>query len=97
ELAQAFGAKGEALGQIDAARGKIADAENNIGYCKIYAKIAGKVGKANLTKGNIVNASASEGLLTTIVSVDPMYVYFSVPERAMFRYQDLLKKQFDKE
>src|SRR5262249_30723088 len=41
ELLKAIADRGEALGGIDAARGKILDAELNIGYCKISAPIAG--------------------------------------------------------
>ena len=37
--------------------------------------------------GNLVNAGGGETLLTTIVSVDPMYVYFDVDERALLRYR----------
>ena len=40
-----------------------------------------------LTEGNLVNAGGSDPILTTIVSVDPLYVYFTVDERALQRYQ----------
>src|SRR5206468_131876 len=81
---------GEALGSIDAARGKILEAEQNIGYCKITSPIAGRVGEALLSKGDLVNVSGSESLLTTVVGVDPMYVTFYVNERAYQRYRKLL-------
>ena len=41
---------------------------------------------------NLINAAGGETLLTTIVSVDPMYVYFDVDERAMLRYRRMYKK-----
>jgi len=93
ELNQALGAKGEAIGGIDAARGKIMEAELNIGYCKISSPIAGKVGQALLTVGNLVNAADQQNLLTTVVSVDPMYVSFFVNERALIGYQKQLRAQ----
>ena len=88
ELVQAIGAKGEALGGIDTARGKILEAKANIEYCKIKSPIAGKIGEALLTKGNIVNAGSTDNLLTTVISVDPLYVYFYVNERAPLHYQE---------
>jgi RND family efflux transporter MFP subunit len=91
ELLKVIADKGEALGNIDTAKGKILEAEQNIGYCKITAAIAGKVGAALLSKGDLVNASGSESLLTTIVAVDPMYVTVYVNERAYQRYRKLLK------
>lgn len=96
ELVQAFGAKGEALGGIDTSKGKILEAETNIKYCKIRSPIAGKVGQALITKGNIVNSGASENLLTTVISVDPLYVYFYVNEQAFLRYQDHMRKRYER-
>ena len=51
--------------------------------------IAGRIGRAMLTKGNLVNAGGSDPVLTTIVAVDPIYVDFNVDERAMQRYQEI--------
>ncbi len=56
-------------------------------YSKITAAISGRIGRAMLSEGNLVNAGGSDPLLTTIVSVDPIYVYFTVDERALQRYQ----------
>ena len=97
ELLNAFAAKGEAIGGIDAAKGKIMEAELNISFCHIKSPIAGKVGEAAMTKGNLVNASGAESLLTTIVAVDPMYVYFNVNQNAYQRYREQLAKQAAKD
>jgi multidrug efflux system membrane fusion protein len=97
ELIQALAAKGEAIGGMDTTKGKILDAELNIGYSTITAPIAGKVGEAMLTKGNLVNSSGADSLLTTVVSVDPMYVYFYVNERAYQRYRNLLLQRAEKD
>ena len=90
ELLKVISDKGEAIGGIDTARGKILEAEQNIGYCKISSPIAGKVGAALLTKGDLVNASGTDSLLTTVVAVDPMYVTVYVNERAYQHYRKLL-------
>ena len=58
-------------------------------FSRITAPIAGRIGRAMLTEGNLVNAGGSDPVLTTIVAVDPIYVYFNVDERAMQRYQEI--------
>ena len=97
ELLQALGAKGEALGGIEAARGAIQQADLNIKYSKITSPIAGKAGVAVLTKGNLVNASGADSLLTTVIAVEPMYVNFNVNERAMLNYKKILREKIAKE
>jgi len=97
ELLKVVADKGEALGGIDVARAKILDAEQNIGYCKITSPIAGKVGEALLSKGDLVNASGADSLLTTVIAVDPMYVTVYVNERAYQRYRKLLLERAAKE
>ncbi len=57
-------------------------------YSKVTAPIGGKIGRALLTEGNLVNAGGSDPLMTTIVALDPIYVYFSVDERALLRYRE---------
>ena len=56
-------------------------------FSRIVAPIAGRIGRAMLTEGNLVQAGGSDPVLTTIVAVDPIYVYFSIDERSMQRYQ----------
>ena len=58
----------------------------DLNYSRITAELAGKIGKPLLTEGNLVNAGGSDPLLTTIVSIDPIYVDFNVDERAIQRY-----------
>ena len=64
--------------QISATKNKIKRAELELEYSKITADIAGRISKAELTEGNLVNAGGSDPLLTTIVSIDPILVYFNV-------------------
>jgi RND family efflux transporter MFP subunit len=97
EVIKAIGDRDEAIGGIATTKGKILDAQLNIGYSTVTAPIAGKVGEAMLTKGNLVNSSGADSLLTTVVSVDPMYVYFYVNERAYQHYRDLLRERAEKD
>jgi membrane fusion protein, multidrug efflux system len=60
-------------------------AQINFGYTDIVSPITGKVGRTNITKGNVV--SPASGSLTVIVSQDPMYVSFPVSQREFLRAQ----------
>ena len=79
--------------QIDAAEQEIVTAKLNMEFSKITAPIGGRISRAELTVGNLVNAGGSDPLLTTIVSVDPIYIYFPVDERALQRYQAERRRQ----
>ncbi len=58
----------------------------NLGYTDIASPIAGKVGKTNITVGNVVGPDT--GPLTVVVSQDPMYVSFPVSQREFLRVQE---------
>ncbi len=64
----------------------------DIEYSKVVAPISGKVGKAELTEGNLVNAGGSDPILTTVVTMDPIQVYFSVPEKTLLRVRERREK-----
>jgi multidrug efflux system membrane fusion protein len=72
--------------EISAVQNEIERAQLDLEYSRITADIDGRVGKAEMSVGNLVNAGGSDPLLTTIVSVDPIRVYFNVDERSMLRY-----------
>jgi multidrug efflux system membrane fusion protein len=61
-------------------------AELDLKYASIKADQAGRIGKAQLTEGNLVNAGGSDPLLATIVSTDPIRIYFNVDERSLQTY-----------
>ena len=69
-----------------AAQNQIARAKLDLEYSRITADIGGRISKAELTEGNLVNAGGSDPLLTTIVSLDPVRLYFNVDERSLQRY-----------
>jgi membrane fusion protein (multidrug efflux system) len=75
----------QAHGASIADEANLATARINLGYTDIVSPITGKVGRTNLTKGNVV--SPSSGPLTVIVSQDPMYVSFPVSQREFLRVQ----------
>ena len=69
---------------------KNAEAERcklDLEYAKIKAPLSGRISKAAMIVGDLVNAGGTDPLLTTIVAIDPIYVDFNVDERAIQRYQ----------
>jgi len=77
-----------ALGaQVMAQQKEVARLDLDLEYSRITAAIDGRIGRAMLTEGNLVNAGGSDPLLATIVSIDPIYLFFTVDERALQVYQ----------
>ena len=73
--------------QVEAAKQEIARKALDVEYARITAPIGGRVGRAQLTVGNLVNAGGTDPVLTTIVSIDPIFLYFNIDERSLQRYQ----------
>jgi RND family efflux transporter MFP subunit len=62
-------------------------------YTKVTAPISGRVSRYVVTVGNLIRAGDQGGtLLTTIVSLDPMYAYFDVDERTVLRVRKLIRE-----
>ncbi|TMJ52393.1 MAG: efflux RND transporter periplasmic adaptor subunit [Alphaproteobacteria bacterium] len=82
---QAFAADESAKGVLLVDEANLKTAKINLGYAEITSPIAGKVGKTNVTIGNVVGPET--GPLTVIVSQDPMYVTFPVSQREFLNAQ----------
>jgi membrane fusion protein (multidrug efflux system) len=82
---QALAADQQAEGQILSDQANLDNANINLGYTDIRAPISGKISKSNITVGNVVGPSS--GVLTVIVSQDPMYVTFPVSQREFLNLQ----------
>jgi membrane fusion protein (multidrug efflux system) len=80
---QALAADQQAQGQILSDEASLQTAKINLGYTEILSPIAGKIGRTNITKGNVVGPQS--GPLTVIVSQEPMYVTFPVSQRDFLR------------
>jgi multidrug efflux system membrane fusion protein len=70
-----------------AAQARLDQAELNLSFTRVTAPISGRAGVAMLRTGNLV--SPGEPVLTTVVSLDPVYVSFQGDERAYLRYQSM--------
>ncbi len=68
---------------VNAAEAAITMARLNLEWTQVRSPIRGRVGRAEITTGNLVQAGASR--LTTVVSSDPIYVYFDADERSYLR------------
>jgi len=60
----------------------LAEAELQLSFTQVRSPLAGRVSRAIVTKGNTV--AAGQSVLTQIVSMDPLYAYFDIDERAWF-------------
>lgn len=91
DLDTAIADRGEARAAIQSTRAAVEKAALDLEFTRITAPISGRVSRTRITEGNLVTADAT--LLTTIVSMDPMYTYFDVDEHSMLRYQQLVREQ----
>jgi len=87
---QAKAADESAEGSLLVDDANLKTAKINLGYTDITSPIDGKVGKTNVTVGNVVGPDT--GPLTVIVSQDPMYVSFPVSQRDFLRAQEVQNK-----
>jgi membrane fusion protein, multidrug efflux system len=72
--------------QVQSAQAQVQLSQINLDYTDIRSPIDGKIGRTAVTEGNVV--SPGSGVLTTIVSQDPMYVVFPVSVRAGLELRD---------
>ena len=72
--------------QVQSAQAQVQSSQINLDYTDIRSPIDGKIGRTAVTEGNVV--SPGSGVLTTIVSQDPMYVVFPVSVRAGLELRD---------
>src|ERR687889_601635 len=77
---------------VKAAEAAVETARLNLEWTRVRSPIAGRVSNALVTEGNLVQASPST-LLTTVVSLDPMYVYFDSDEQTYLRYAAQARNQ----
>jgi multidrug efflux system membrane fusion protein len=67
------------------AKATLQSAKLNLDYTEVRAPVAGRVGRLEVTVGNLVPAGPGAQMLTTLVSVDPIYASFSADEDVVMR------------
>ncbi|MCO1333658.1 efflux RND transporter periplasmic adaptor subunit [Microbulbifer sp. OS29] len=90
EYDRRIAARDSARATLSAAEAALENAQLNLQYTDVKAPISGRVSRALVTRGNLANADNT--LLTTLVSVDPMYVYFESDEQTFANGRTLLNK-----
>jgi multidrug efflux system membrane fusion protein len=75
--------KGEADANLRAAQAALRTAQLSLGYTQVRAPVSGRVGKLEVTVGNLVAAGPGAPVLTTLVSVSPIYASFDADEQVV--------------
>jgi len=86
ELDARTSGRAESDAAIRAAEAAVRIALLNLEWTVVRAPISGRVSRAEVTAGNLVQTGPSPTLLTTIMSLDPIYVYFDSDEQAYLKY-----------
>jgi RND family efflux transporter MFP subunit len=89
DLDQYQAAADQAAANADTARATLKNNQLNLDFTKVVAPIDGRVSRYYATVGNLV--VQDQTLLTTIVSVDPIYAYFDVDESTVLRVRGLIR------
>jgi len=85
ELDERTNASREAEASLRAAQAQLQSARLNLGYTQVRAPVAGRIGKLEVTVGNLVAAGPGAPVLTTLVSVSPIYASFDADEQIVVR------------
>ncbi len=83
EFEERSNGKGEADANLRAAQAALQTAQLSLGYTQVRAPVAGRVGKLEVTVGNLVAAGPGAPVLTTLVSVSPIYASFDADEQVV--------------
>ncbi|WP_113553045.1 efflux RND transporter periplasmic adaptor subunit [Hyphomicrobiales bacterium] len=73
----------EAQAEVRSAKAALRTAELDLQYTEVRAPISGRVGRLDVTAGNLVAAGSASPVLTTLVSVDPIYASFNASEEVV--------------
>ncbi|MDP3978924.1 MAG: efflux RND transporter periplasmic adaptor subunit [Pseudomonas sp.] len=80
----------EAQAVVAGIQAELDNARLNLSFTRVSAPIDGRVSRAEVTAGNLVNAGQSQ--LTSLVSTDKVYAYFDADERVFLKYVELARK-----
>src|SRR5262245_54083770 len=94
DLDKTAAARGVDIANIAAAKAVVASRELDLEYTKVTAPVSGRVSRYAVTVGNLIQAGDQGGgtLLTTIVSIDPIYAYFDVDELTVLRVRKMIRE-----
>src|SRR5712691_2409864 len=84
-----------ALAAVKSAKAALESARLNLEFTQIHAPINGRISRAVVTEGNLISSGVGGSgatLLTTIVSLDPLYLYGDADERSILKYLHLRRE-----
>src|SRR5271155_1336242 len=83
-------AQGEA--NVAGSEAALEAASLNLNFTRVTSPIAGRVSRAEVTRGNLVTGGSNGGtLLSSVVSMDPIYLYFDADEQSYLRYTQMAR------
>jgi len=85
ELDERVNAEQEADANLRAAQAALTSSRLNLAYTQVRAPVSGRVGRLEITVGNLVAAGPGAPVLTTLVSVNPIYASFDADEHVVLR------------
>src|SRR3954471_17197125 len=83
ELDERVNAQTEAEANLHAAEAALQSARLNLSYTEVRAPVPGRIGRLEVTAGNLVAAGPGAPVLTTLVSVNPIYASFDADEQVV--------------
>jgi RND family efflux transporter MFP subunit len=93
ELDERTSTVAQAEANVGAAQAALESAQLNLGFTRVSSPIAGRVSRAEVTRGNLVTGGTNGGtLLSSVVSMDPIYLYFDADEQAYLRYTKMARE-----
>lgn len=93
EYDQRLNAQRESQANVEAARAAVTASKLNLEFTRVTAPINGRVSRAVVTAGNLVTGGSTQAtLLTTLVSIDPIYVTFEGDEQVYLKYTELARR-----
>lgn len=82
----------QAEANVAGAAAALEAASLNLNFTKVASPIDGRVSRAEVTRGNLVTGGSNGGtLLSSVVSMDPIYIYFDADEQSYLRYMQMAR------
>ena len=89
---QASASAATAQASVDQARASLEAAQLELDYSTVTAPVTGRISRHLVSPGNLISGGSASAatLLTTIVTLDPIYAYFEVDEQSYLKYQKMI-------
>jgi RND family efflux transporter MFP subunit len=92
ELDQRKSTVSQAEANVAGSQAALEAASLNLNFTRVTSPVDGRVSRAEVTRGNLVTGGSNGGtLLTSVVSMDPIYLYFDADEQSYLRYTQMAR------